>query len=68
MQVGELCEASGHPLDFSSHATLAASLAAAADAAPAAVGSLIRSLATRAMSEAQYFCTGEQYVLILACA
>lgn len=40
-------------------AALAASLAAACAAAPPALASLIRSLATRAMSEAEYFSTGE---------
>ncbi len=54
-----LCESLGSPLDLESGpAALAASLAAAAAAAPPAVASLIKSLATRAMSEAEYFCTG----------
>lgn len=54
-----LCQALGAPLDFSGPAALSASLAAAAAAAPPALASLIKSLATRAMSEAEYFCTGE---------
>lgn len=57
-QVEALCESLGAPLDFSSPAALSASLAAAAAAAPPAVASLIKSLATRAMSEAEYICTG----------
>lgn len=58
-QVAVLCESLGSPLELESGpAALAASLAAAAAAAPPAVASLIKSLATRAMSEAEYFCTG----------
>lgn len=58
-EVEALCQALGSPLDLDSGpAALAASLAAAAAAAPPAVGSLIKGLATRAMSEAHYFCTG----------
>ena len=58
-QVAALCEALGSPLELEAGpAALAASLAAAAAAAPPAVASLIKSLATRAMSEAEYFCTG----------
>ncbi|KAI7844065.1 hypothetical protein COHA_002209 [Chlorella ohadii] len=59
-EVAALCESLGSPLDLESGpAALAASLAAAAAAAPPAVASLIKSLATRAMSEAEYFCTGD---------
>jgi hypothetical protein len=59
LQVSALCESLGSPLDLGSGAApLAASLAAAVAAAPPALGSLIKSLATRAMSEAEYFCTG----------
>ncbi|PRW57734.1 DIS3-like exonuclease 1 [Chlorella sorokiniana] len=59
-EVAALCESLGRPLDLEgSPAALAASLAAAAAAAPPAVASLIKSLATRAMSEAEYFCTGD---------
>lgn len=58
-QVAALCESLGSPLELEAGpAALAASLAAAAAAAPPAVASLIKSLATRAMSEAEYFCTG----------
>ena len=49
----------GVPLDTRTNRSLAASLAAAARVAPdSATVSLIKSLATRAMSEAQYFSTG----------
>ncbi|KAL4433810.1 hypothetical protein ABPG75_000251 [Micractinium tetrahymenae] len=58
-EVEVLCESLGAPLDFASPVALSASLAAAAAAAPPAVSSLIKSLATRAMSEAEYFCTGD---------
>ncbi|KAL4852980.1 DIS3-like exonuclease 1 [Chlorella vulgaris] len=59
-EVSGLCESLGSPLDLESGAApLAASLAAAVAAAPPALGSLIKSLATRAMSEAEYFCTGD---------
>ncbi|KAI3434597.1 hypothetical protein D9Q98_002666 [Chlorella vulgaris] len=59
-EVSALCESLGSPLDLESGAApLAASLAAAVAAAPPALGSLIKSLATRAMSEAEYFCTGD---------
>lgn len=47
----------GLELDASSNRALAASLAAVAEAAPESAP-LVRALATRAMSEAQYFCTG----------
>lgn len=59
VQVEELCEAGGVPLDTSSNAALARSLQAAEEASsdPAAA-SLIKSLCTRAMAEAQYICTG----------
>lgn len=58
-EVGALCASLGAPLDFEGGpAGLSASLAAAAATAPPAVASLIKSLATRAMSEAEYFCTG----------
>jgi hypothetical protein len=58
-QVLPLCESVGVELDFSSNAALSASLDAATAAAPPAVATLIKSLTTRAMSEAEYFCTGE---------
>ncbi len=57
-QVAALCAAAGAPLDAASGALLARSLAAAADAAGPAAASLIKSLATRAMSEAEYFSSG----------
>ena len=57
MQVRELCEAAGVTLDVSSNRALAASLEAACSASPQAA-SLIRSLTTRAMSEAEYCSTG----------
>jgi hypothetical protein len=57
--VSALCESLGCRLDLEGGpAALSASLGAAAAAAPPALASLIRSLATRAMSEAHYFCTG----------
>lgn len=58
LQVLPLCESVGVELDFSSNALLSASLEAACAAAPPAVATLIKSLTTRAMSEAEYFCTG----------
>ena len=58
-QVQELCEAAGVTLDVSSNRSLAASLEAACLATPQAA-SLIKSLATRAMSEAEYCSTGLQ--------
>ena len=57
MQVRELCAAAGVTLDVSSNRALAASLEAACSASPQAA-SLIRSLTTRAMSEAEYCSTG----------
>ena len=58
-EVAALCGALGRPLDLDAGpAALAGSLAAAAAGAPPALASLIKGLATRAMSEAQYFCTG----------
>lgn len=59
-QVAELCAAGGVPLKTATNRDLAASLAAAEKVAPdKATVSLIKSLATRAMSEAHYFSTGE---------
>jgi len=59
-QVAELCAAGGVPLSTVTNRDLAASLAAAEKVAPdKAAVSLIKSLATRAMSEAQYFSAGE---------
>ena len=59
LQVAELCAAGGVPLNTATNRDLAASLAAAEKVAPdRAAVSLIKSLATRAMSEAQYFSTG----------
>lgn len=58
-QVAELCAAGGVPLDTRTNRGLADSLAAAERAAPdPATVSLVKNLATRAMSEAQYFSTG----------
>ncbi len=58
-QVAELCAAGGVPLSTVTNRDLAASLAAAERVAPdKAAVSLIKSLATRAMSEAQYFSAG----------
>ena len=53
-------ESAGLRLDTSSNAALAASLSAVVAAAPE-TARLVRALATRAMSEAQYFSTGEDY-------
>ncbi|GAB4819868.1 hypothetical protein N2152v2_006914 [Parachlorella kessleri] len=58
-EVLPLCESVGVELDFSSNAALSAGLEAAAAAAPPGVATLIKSLTTRAMSEAEYFCTGD---------
>ncbi|KAK9868213.1 hypothetical protein WJX84_011417 [Apatococcus fuscideae] len=59
-EVEELCRAGGHPLDTSSPAALSKSLAAACAASTdASIASLVKSLATRAMSEAEYFSTGD---------
>jgi hypothetical protein len=58
-QVAALCASLGFELDFEGGPTvLSASLVAVCAAAPPPVASLIKSLATRAMSEAEYFCTG----------
>lgn len=58
--MAELCAAGGVPLDTRTNRGLAQSLAAAERVAPdPATVSLIKSLATRAMAEAQYFSTGE---------
>jgi hypothetical protein len=58
-QVAALCEAGGCPLDTSSNAALSRSLEAAVVASgDPAIGSLIKSLVTRAMSEAEYFSSG----------
>jgi hypothetical protein len=46
-------------LDPSSNALLAASLAEAERSAPPAVAVMLKTMATRAMTEAEYFCTGE---------
>jgi hypothetical protein len=49
-------------LDTSTNKSLARSLEAAAEAAPdPAAASLIKSLSTRAMAEAEYFSTGTEY-------
>jgi hypothetical protein len=59
LQVAELCALGGVPLNTATNRDLAASLTAAEKVAPdKAAVSLIKSLATRAMSEAQYFSTG----------
>ncbi|DBA71011.1 TPA: hypothetical protein ACH3X2_011442 [Trebouxia sp. C0005] len=57
-QVRGLCEAAGVTLNVSSNRALATSLEAACSASPQAA-SLIKSLATRAMSEAEYCSTGD---------
>jgi hypothetical protein len=57
-QVKSIMEAAGLQLDSSSNAALVASLAAVVAAAPE-TARLVRALATRAMSEAQYFSMGE---------
>jgi DIS3-like exonuclease 1 len=49
----------GITLDASSNATLAASLAEAARTAEPVVAVLLKTLATRAMTEAEYFSTGD---------
>lgn len=67
-QVLPLCESVGVTLDFSTNAALSTSLAAASAAAPPAVATLIKSLTTRAMSEAEYFCTGEQRCMLSCCS
>lgn len=56
-QVEGILQTAGLQLDASSNRALAASLAAVAEAAPESAP-LVRALATRAMSEAQYFCLG----------
>jgi len=59
-QIAALCEQGSAPLDVSTPAALSLSLEAAVRAAPdAAMASLIKSLATRAMSEAEYLSSGE---------
>ncbi|BDA44024.1 DIS3-like exonuclease 1 [Coccomyxa sp. Obi] len=59
-EVEALCEAGGCPLDTSSNAALSRSLEAAVVASgDPAIGSLIKSLVTRAMSEAEYFSSGD---------
>lgn len=60
MQIAELCEQGGKPLDVSSSAALSHSLEAAVRAAPDnATAALIKSLVTRAMSEAEYLPAGK---------
>ena len=60
-------ESAGLKLDTSSNAALAASLSAVVAAAPE-TARLVCALATRAMSEAQYFSTGEDYrVQLISC-
>lgn len=63
-EVEDILRTAGLELDASSNRALAGSLAAAAAAAPESA-SLVRALATRSMSEAQYFSTGAQ---MSACA
>ena len=63
VQVRELCEAAGVTLTVSSNRALATSLKAACSASPQAA-SLIKSLATRAMSEAEYCSTGQLWTVI----
>jgi len=58
--LARLADILGHSLETGSNAALAASLDAMADAQPNPVaGSLIKSMAVTAMTEAEYFCTGE---------
>ena len=57
-------DSAGLQLDTSTNAALAASLSAIVAAAPE-TARLVRALATRAMSEAQYFSTGELYCIQL---
>lgn len=65
-QVRELCEAAGVALDVSSNRSLAASLEAACSVNTQAA-SLIKSLTTRAMSEAEYCSTGALHAVIYPC-
>ena len=61
-QIAELCEQGGAPLDVSTSSALSHSLEAAVRAAPDdATAALIKSLATRAMSEAEYLSSGRIY-------
>jgi hypothetical protein len=62
--VETIMETAGLQLDTSTKAALAASLSAVVAAAPD-TARLVRALATRAMSEAQYFSTGEVYCMQL---
>lgn len=60
LQIADLCEKGGAALDVSTSSRLSRSLEAAVRAAPdTATAALIKSLATRAMSEAEYLSTGE---------
>ena len=60
VQIAELCEQGGKPLDVSSSTALSHSLEAAVRAAPdKATAALIKSLVTRAMSEAEYLPAGK---------
>ena len=62
MQIADLCEKGGAPLDTSSSRALSQSLEAAVRAAPdSATAALIKSLATRAMSEAEYLPAGRKF-------
>ena len=58
-QVDELCASLGCPLDQSSESALSLSLRRACASAPPALAGLLRTLSARAMSEAEYACTGE---------
>lgn len=62
VQLGEVMAAAGVVLDASTGTALARSLAAVRAARPGS-GGLVSALATRAMSEAQYFSAGERYPL-----
>ena len=63
MQLGEVMAAAGVALDASTGTALARSLAAIRAARPGS-GGLVGALATRAMSEAQYFSAGERCPLV----
>ena len=69
MQIADLCQRGGAPLDTSSSRALSQSLEAAVQAAPdSATAALIKSLATRAMSEAEYLPAGKKsHTQMLTC-
>ena len=68
LQVEALCEAAGVRLDVSSNRTLSASLEAACLAATDAASiTLVKAVATRAMSEAEYCSTGQRSLQGMHC-